>query len=268
MHEAAQEIFDYLPINKSKAESDYIEHLWGACTCLDSIDNKTHPFIIMPFHLLFMLALQYKALRVAESFPDAVNLFFVGVAGRDRDKLLNGNRSVFDLAMINERTLPEIFRLTGLDKEKIKIIKELIDDRNNKIAHARGGIDPDPDDKIENYIDALSSLQTCLVSINDKVATQWLNEISEEDDLTDYVNIRLPISVLCPADFKTGMLSLFDLEGNADIEEWQSAFSRVLVMNSQTALIWLKHLVTNHTNKEFRNKAVDLLNEATVIKIN
>ncbi len=207
MYEDAQEIFDYLPINRSKPEADYIDHLWNAFVALDQTDNGSRPFIMMPFHLLFMLAIQYKSIRIAKLFPDATNLFFAGVGGRNKDTLLNPLRSVFDLALINERTIPEVFRLIKLDKSKAKEIKDLIDKRNNNLAHAKGGIEPEPDERIEQYLDALRTLQPCLIPYNDQLAEQWLNEKSEEDDLKEYVDARLLDSQLCPADFKSGILA-------------------------------------------------------------
>jgi len=211
MYENAQEILDYLPINRSKPEADYIDHLWNAFAALDNIDdnmdNSARPFIMMPFHLLFMLALQYKGIRIAKIFPEAADLFFAGVGGRNRDKLLNPRRAVFDLALINERTLPELFRLVGVAEENTKKIKNLIDERNNNLAHAKGGIEPDPDERIDQYLDALRTLQPYLVPHNDRIADQWQSEINEEYDLSEYVDMHLPGSQLCPADFKSGRLA-------------------------------------------------------------
>ena len=65
MYEDAQEIFGYLPIRKTQVEYEYIEHLRNVFLVLDQTENTARPFLIMPFHLLFMMALQYKALRVS-----------------------------------------------------------------------------------------------------------------------------------------------------------------------------------------------------------
>jgi hypothetical protein len=212
MYENAQEIFDYLPINRSKPEADYIDHLWNAFLALDDKENSSRPFIMMPFHLLFMLALQYKSIRIAKIFPEAADLFFAGVGGRNKDKLLSPRRSVFDLALINERTLPELFRLVGFAEENTKKTKSLIDDRNNNLAHAKGGIEPDSDKRIDQYLDALRTLQPCLVPHNDRIADQWLSEKSDEDDLSEYMDARLLDSQLCPADFRSGKLAAFNLD--------------------------------------------------------
>jgi hypothetical protein len=259
MYEAAQEIFDYLPINKSKPEADYIDHLWSAFLALDNTDNNARPFIMMPFHLLFMLALQYKGIRIAKIFPKPAELFFVGVAGRDKVQLLNPARSAFDLALIKERTLPEMFRLIELDDSAIKKFKDLIDDRNEKIAHAKGWIELSPNERIDQYLDALRDLQPFFVPHNDKIAEQWLSEITEEDDLNDYVDSCLSESQLCPADFRAGLLTVFSFDENIPPEEWPSAISRLVTSNSPSSLLWLKHLAQNHPNSEQRFNLINIL---------
>ena len=262
MYEAAQEIFDYLPINKSKPEADYIDHLWNTFLALDNTDNSARPFVMMPFHLLFMLALQFKGARLAKMFPDAVDLFFAGVGGRNKDKLLNPKRAAFDLALVNERTLPELFRLVGFSDEKTQKVKNLIDDRNNNLAHAKGGSEIDPDGKIEQYLDVLKGLQPFFVPHNDRIAEQWLSEITEEDDLNDYVDSCLPESQLCPADFRTGLLTVFSFEEDIPAEEWQPAVARVIASGNQPGLLWLKHLADNQPDSDKRSKVTQLLEGA------
>ena len=66
MYEDAQEIFEYLPIRRNTTENDYIDHLWQAFSALSQTETTARPFAVMPFHLLFMLALQYKVLRISK----------------------------------------------------------------------------------------------------------------------------------------------------------------------------------------------------------
>lgn len=262
MNENANEIFDYLPISRNQLESDYIDHLWDAFIALDGIDvskSKGRPFLTMPFHLLFMLALQFKCQRIARILPEPANLFFAGVGGRDKDKLLNAQRSVFDLALVNERTLPELFRLISLDAQAIQEIKNLIDDRNNNLAHAKGGIEPDPDEKIDLYLYALRTLQPFLRPHNDPISDRWLSEINEEDVLSEFIEARLPDSQLSPADFKSGALILFNLKDESPLEEWETAVSRVLATGSSQGILWLKHIAQNHYDKDRRLKVVQML---------
>ncbi|MFH1258672.1 MAG: hypothetical protein ABII74_02470 [Elusimicrobiota bacterium] len=263
MNEDAQEIFNYLPINRSKPEAEYIDHLWSAFVALDNTDNSARPFIMMPFHLLFMLAIQFKGIRIAKIFPEAMDLFFASVSGRDKNKLLSSRRSVFDLALVKERTFPELFRLVGFDEQNIQRIKNLIDYRNDTIAHAKGGGgEPDPDGKIEQYLDALRTLQPYLVLHNDRITNQWLSEISDEDDLSGYKDVRLPDSQLCPADFKSGMLAVFNFDDDTPFEEWQSAVSKVLASDSRSGLLWLQHIARTHPDSGWRFKVIQMLDEA------
>lgn len=184
MYEDAQEIFRYLPIRRNQLESDYIDHLWNAFSVLDKSDTSARAFNLMPFHLLFMMAMQYKTLRISKIHKKACELFFCGVAGRSKKELLSDQLSVFDIALINERTIPEIFQLIDLEPEKINLIKKLIDDRNDRLAHAKGGIEQKPDEKILLYIEALQSIQSNFYIMNQQIAKNILSDITSEDDIT------------------------------------------------------------------------------------
>jgi hypothetical protein len=159
MYEDAYEIFDYLPIRRDKLENDYLDYLWSSFSELEKSELSARSFCVMPFHLIFMMAMQYKVLRVSRINPEACNLFFCGVAGRSKNEFLSDKKSVFDIALINERTIPEIFQLFGLDNDKIKSIKALTDERNNTLAHAKGGIEQKPEEKIDLYLQAIKSIQ-------------------------------------------------------------------------------------------------------------
>jgi hypothetical protein len=228
MYEDAQEIFDYLPINRSQLEADYIAHLRNAFDSLDNTENSARPFMVMPFHLLIMLALQFKGIRIAKVFPEAANLFFAGVGGRNKDILLSSRRVAFDLALINERTLPELFRLAGFTDENIQKTKSLIDDRNNNLAHAKGGIELTPNERIDQYLDALRTLQQCFLPLNNQIAREWLREIADEDDLKEFVDGRLLDGYLCLADFKGGALELFVQESDVPFDEWRAGLREAL----------------------------------------
>jgi hypothetical protein len=262
MNEDAQEIFDYLPINISKPEADYIDHLWNAFVALDQTDNSARPFIMMPFHLLFMLALQYKVLRIAREQKNDYDLAFTMEIPREDQRAVLNPGSAFDLGLLNESKLIDLLKIVGMTPEKVREIKLLVRNRNDNLAHAKGGIEPDPDERIDQYIDALRTLQPFLTPHNNRIATHWLNEIGEEEVLNEFVDDRLPGSQLCPADFRAGDLTMFNIDEDAPLEEWQSAFSRVLASGSQSGLLWLHHIAQNHPDIERRSKATQLLGEA------
>jgi hypothetical protein len=93
MYEDAQEIFEYLPIRRNAPEDEYINQLrdtfellekagqlWNKDTngfaVADEHLKNARPFAAMPFHLLFMMVLQYKALRIANYNTPSTNFFF------------------------------------------------------------------------------------------------------------------------------------------------------------------------------------------------
>jgi hypothetical protein len=196
MYEEAQAIFEYLPIRRNQLEDDYMEHLWQSFSVLSEGGEIVRPFAIMPFHLLFMLAVQYKVLRISQIHKEACELFFCGVAGRSKKELLSDQLSVFDIALINERTIPEIFQLIDLGLEKINSIKKLIDDRNDRLAHAKGGIEQEPDEKIILYIEALQNIQNNFYSMNKQIAENLLSDMTIEDDITQLLESLLSSCVL------------------------------------------------------------------------
>ena len=261
MYEAAQEMFDYLPINRSKPEADYIDHLWNAFVALDNTDNSARPFIMMPFHLLFMLALQFKALRIAREQKSDYDLAFTMESPRDDQRAVFNPGSAFDLALLNESKLIDLLKIVGMSAERVREIKSLVRNRNDNLAHAKGGIEPDPNERVDQYLDALKELQPFFVPHNDRIAEQWLSEITDEDDLKDYVDACLPDSQLCPSDFKVGMLSVFGID-DVPLEEWQAAVSKLLISGSQSGLLWLQHIARNHQDSDRRFNVTRMLDEA------
>lgn len=207
MYEDAQEIFDFLPIRRIAPENDYINHLWEVFLALDTNETAVRSFTVMPFHLLFMLAIQYKIFRISLEKKQEYELACIMSGGRNRDEILKPE-SVFEIALINERTIPEIFKVVSASVEDIKQIKELIDNRNDNLAHAKGGIEPDPEKKIEEYLVSLRNIQKYMLPLNDAIATKWLSEITPEDvdGLDEFIEVRLPRSYLCLADLRSGLL--------------------------------------------------------------
>lgn len=203
----AFEIFDYLPINKQLLEEGYISYLWNTFTVISECNSSAQPYAIMPFHLLFMLALQYKVMRIARAYAKHCDLAFALIGGREKDTLLGNSRSVFSLASINERTLPDLFKLVNLDKEVIKRIKEIVDHRNETLAHAKGSIESDPARKIQDYLEILRKLQKHMIRLNNKVAKKWLSEMEPGESGVEYIEWHLAEEYLCPADMQQGNLA-------------------------------------------------------------
>ena len=249
-----------MPIRRNTLENDYIDHFWQSFSILDGSESVARPFAMMPFHLLFMLALQFKALRLAKLFPQSTDLFFAGVGGRDKAKLLNPERSVFDFALINERTLPEIFRLVNMPDQAIGSIKSLIDGRNRDLAHARGGTETDPEGKVEQYLNGLKGVQTHFSEANDHIAEQWLSEIVDEEVLSDFVELRLLDSQLCPADFRDGLLIVFNADDELPVDDWRASVTKVLEKYPQQGALWLKQVAEKHFDEEVKKLLKEMVN--------
>lgn len=206
IYENSQKIFDYLPIRRNTLENDYINHLVESFAVLVGSNGVARPFAMMPFHLLFMMALQYKVLRISKEKRVEYELVFTIDRGREREAVLNPE-SVFDIALLNERAIPDLLKLIDVDGETIKQIKKLIDNRNDNLAHAKGGIESEPEMRIEEYLICLRTIQIHMQLLNNSIAGSWATEVSAEDNIPDFIEARLVDSMLCPEDFMTGKLA-------------------------------------------------------------
>ena len=241
MYEDAQEIFEYLPIRRDKTENEYIDHLWQVFSVLDQTDTNARPFAVMPFHLLFMLSIQYKILRIASTHKQATDLFFTGVGGRDKDQLLSEQRSVFDMALIKERTIADIFQLINLSPKVIKIFKDLVDDRNNTFAHAKGGIGQDIEKKIKEYIDIIDNVQKCCLTINQQIVNRWIEEIEVDDSMEQFLEIHFLDSRLSPRDFGDTVGGLLKSE-KLNFEQFEQVVNKGLELSYNQTIFEIKSI--------------------------
>lgn len=208
MYAEAQKILQYLPIRRIEAENNYIEHLLGALRALDEGEDHVRGFAILPLHLLFLLAIQYKILRIATEQRERYSLSITLKNPKNGQEDILAPTSPFMLGFFGESELADLCKIVGLGKEGIRCIKELVRYRNDNLAHAKGYVESNPDDKVSEYLEVLSMLQQYLISMNDEMAKVWEEEMDPEDDLAEFVEIRLLGSYLCPADFESGLLKL------------------------------------------------------------
>lgn len=211
MYEDSYEIFEYLPIRVNTSEDEYIKHLWDAYVSLDSSGGPGRSFSVMTFHLLYMLALQYKLIRIYTEMPEKYNTAFIAYSGRDKESIIKPE-SVFDIGLLAERTIPDLFKIIDIDDAVIRDAKKLIDNRNDNLAHAKGGIEQNPEEKISEYLLSLRSIQNYCDYLNNIVADKWSLRIKEnsiqDSELQNFIESQLLDSHLCPADFRTGKLSI------------------------------------------------------------
>lgn len=207
MYDEASQILEYLPIRRSSIEDEYISYLWNSFTVLANDDTENvSSFSLLPFHLLFMLAVHYKVLRYAEEYPrDYRNAFtFVKLRG-GQEKVMEPD-SVFDMSVLGEREVFNVFQLIGMSEGDIRKCKKIIDTRNGNLMHANGKIVHEVDETIENYCECLANIQACFTDMNERIAEEWNGELEEGEDVKEFVDVRLYNTRLCVGDFRNGTL--------------------------------------------------------------
>lgn len=217
MYEDAQEIFDYLPINKNSVEEEYVNYLWNALVSLDSGDQEGIPFLIMPFHLLFMLSIQYKILRIFKYKKEQYQSAFLLYPPRDGEKELLNPESVFTMGLLEESKMVNIFKIINVSDSIIGSIKSLIKNRNENLAHAKGGIERNLEDRVLEYINIMKQIQQYFKEINNEVSKKWLKEMGTGQDGVDYIELHLAEEYICPVDMNQWELKILDKKLNEKI---------------------------------------------------
>lgn len=208
MIDAARTIRDYLPLRQPILTDIYIGSLWDALERLTDHENpKTQGFAVAPFHLLFMTAVQYKALRLYNEMQSDYLLAFTLVPiSEDKKKVLLNPKDVFDLSLLHERTLFSLFEIVGLDANCIMECKRIINDRNQSLMHATGSLPTNAEDVIENYITQLDAIQQAFIALNDRVADELITEFEPGESQKEFLEKHLFLRSLTRADFARGKL--------------------------------------------------------------
>jgi hypothetical protein len=219
MYEDALEIHKYLPI-KQGSEFRYIKQLWDSFKLLNEGENDVPYFSIVPFHLLFMLAVQYKAYRISawdrNFYLSRINSSHCRTYGsKNKQQLLRNiplnklsvwdttQSSVKTLCLINEKDLFNLFDIIGIEKSIKDIACSLVDNRNDRL-HANGEIDEEAKKKIGEYLIILDHIhkKTEERNINMDVQGNWVEDIEEGDlDLIEFFEKKFLYSQFSPRDF-------------------------------------------------------------------
>lgn len=220
MNEDAYQILEYIPIRLDKVEDEYIKHLWDAFVVLSLNHGSGKSFSIMPFHILFMMVLQYKVLRIKQQREAQYIERIKKWQDAEKWQTLLQASSVFELGLIAETSLSGILNIIGLSQDNIIKITNLVKHRNNNIAHAKGGHLFDVDEKIYEYLTCLLEVQKCIEVLNNEVAKNWLKEIENEENLDDFKERKLASSYICNEDFRSGDMQLLANNSATPFSEW------------------------------------------------
>jgi len=261
MYEDAQEIFEYLPIRRNTTENEYIEHLWQAFSALDQAGTTARPFAVMPLHLLFMLALQYKVLRIYKEWKEKYKLALTTKNPRDEAKDILAPESPLTIAFLGESEIVDFLKIAGLSVEDARNIKKsIVRYRNDKIAHAKGYIEKELELKIVEYFDWLKKLQAVYQPMNQKVADDWLTEIEVGDDIGQFLETHFLDSCFCPRDFGDIIGKLLEAE-QLDFEQWEQIVNKGLEVSYGQTILALHDLAKNELDDGKRFNAIRVLQE-------
>lgn len=190
IHDEAEKIFNYLPIRKSETENNYIMHLWESYTTLANGTKDAEAFSIMPFHLLFILALQYKVLRLFKTNPRNYTRAFMITNYSDRKAILEPT-DPYVLSLLKESDIINLLELNGMERKTISDIKKkTVVYRNDTLAHAKGYIEVNTEQKITDYLSCLSVVHTDCPASNNAVFKQWIAEVQKDDDMEQFFELR------------------------------------------------------------------------------
>lgn len=272
MVEEAVEITDYLPLDAG-ALSPYITHLWGAFAVVAETEEPIRPFAILPFHLLFMLAVQYKVFRLSAHDPAGYRAALAGCQLYEESSrsILENNPPVPDgkgeippscsarnLSLLREKQLVNFLELLGVPTAIIEKVKELITIRGN-YAHANGNIESDIETRINEYMEVMIAIQHSATPINDSLADTWLNEIKEDDDFSEFIEQRMIERCICPADLRSGKLAAFAGSDDLNGTIWSDIVEPLIAADRQRMEPFLKCVSQSHPEEERRSRAAELL---------
>lgn len=196
MFDRAQDIFNYLPIEQG-SESRYIKQLWDSFFVLSTAKDDVPYFSIMPFHLLFMLAIQYKAYRLS-AWDEGYYLKWINSKkyliynNECKQQLLDNiplnkelvwdtnQSSVKTLSLAKEKYIFNLFNLIGVSKSIFEKSKSLVENRNDRF-HANGEIDEKAEEKIDDYLEVLDHIQKKFkeAGVNRDIQGDWSLDIEE-----------------------------------------------------------------------------------------
>lgn len=231
MYDEAVEIYDYLPVEQADL-AEYIQHLWGSFETLIGQDYPVRPFSLFPFHLLSMLAIQYKVFRISAYKKDEYLECLKKCNMRNHDDLkrlqlnvpcldpisrqMPPDVSVRNLSLLHERSLFSFLDIVGVESDVICSGQQMVELRGT-YAHANGNIEKNLEEKIDAYLDIHRSIQKNFLPLNDEVAARWLQEMESGELGKEYIEMHLASEFLTPRDMNQGMLATLDKRLNGEM---------------------------------------------------
>lgn len=273
MYEDAQEILEYLPI-EAGSENLYIQHLFGAFQAVNEKDEPIRAFSILPFHLLFMLAVQYRVYRISawknSEYLSILNncrtykkedrkVLVANAPIADSTGVITSQSSVRNLSKINETSLFQFFKIIGLDEKIIKQAEILIEIRGT-YAHANASIEENIEVRIDEYLGILKEIQKCMSAVNIGVQN-WVEEIEKGELLPeDFFRGHFLQSQFSSCDFGDIIKTLLKAE-QLDSDQWMQIVNKGLELAYKQTIIALHEISEDETDDGKRFNSIHVLQE-------
>jgi len=188
------------------------------------------------------------------------NLAFTIRNVRDDQKDVLHPASPFTIALLSESEIIDFFKLIELKQIHIKSIKSLIKNRNNNLAHAKGGIELDPDERIGQYLSAFEEIQQQFQNLNVKIAKNWISEINAGDNMEQFLEIHFLDSFVSLKDFED-MLWILLSSDQLDLEQWKQVVNTGIELTYSETISTLKLIAQSSKNNSKRLDSIKMLSE-------
>lgn len=259
MYENAYEVFKYLPIEQTE-ESVYIQHLWGSFELLNKSDEPVKAFSLLPFHLLFMFAVQYKVYRLSaydnakyiqilsRCYANAGNRkqLEINAPIRNNDGIILSECSVKNLSLIKEKELFDFLEIIDCDRLIIDKAKLLVESRGN-YAHANGQIEEDVNTRIDEYLEILQHIQGKISGINNQIFELDEN-IQEFDDIEEYIVETFRDNQFSQKDFGSVIQKILESE-LLTFEQWEQFIQKGLDNCYEETIQALEYISRNNQDE-------------------
>lgn len=180
------DIWDYIPaLFKDDKEKNYIDSLWLAFNT--SFENKLYQFAYIQYHMLFMSALYFTALKISwlhkEEFEKVIYYLSKGDAGSFYTSNNTRNGEIFfgSFALISESDFFLILKIIGMDDNMLGRLRKLVETRN-KYAHANGNMMITSEDEFIKQIKAYNSeLEKIFKFLENDISNLYEKNLTDAD---------------------------------------------------------------------------------------
>jgi hypothetical protein len=252
----------------------------GLFFILSTADDDVPYFSIMPFHLLFMLVVQYKAYRLSawnkKYYFKWINskkyLIYNNECKQplleniplNKELVWDANQSsVKTLSLIKERHIFSLFYLIGVSDDIIKKAKLLVENRNDRF-HANDEIDEKAEEKINDYLEVLEHIQEKFreKGVNRDIQGDWSLDIEEGVyPLDEFFEEKFLYSQFSQKDF-SDIIEPLIISDNLDFDQWKAVVDKCLELIPEEAMRCLKNQIIIEEDEDRRFNMEEIIKES------